>query len=284
MSARKPGETLLIPETVLKKRHDMDEMKARRVANLLVNPHISRKIVLENNTVRIRKPEYFIKRSRTRRNLALRYRRVQAKGMNTRASDKTVKKVVEIPLEDAKSNPTKTIKKTLAANSVDSSVVFVVRTVGSFEPIPNVCKRLLKELRLDEQYDGVFLRYNEEMRRKLHLVESLIVYGVLSKVAISDLIRRRGFACVNGDRTPLKDNVVVEQALGDTTGIICVEDLVFEIANCGDNFEAAATFLWPFRLQAPKSKYVEKTLNKHYTRADYGDKGEEMEEILRTML
>ncbi len=89
---------------------------------------------------------------------------------------------------------------------------------------------------------------------------------------------------MDGERVPLNNNTIVEKALEDDTGIICLEDLVHEISSVGKNFTKASNFLWPFRLTAPKTKFQKVTLNCHDTRNDYGDKGEEMEEYLRSML
>ena len=82
----------------------------------------------------------------------------------------------------------------------------------------------------------------------------------------------------------MNNNFVVENALEKDTGIICVEDLVHEISSVGTNFAKASNFLWPFRLTAPKTKFQKDKLDYHDTREDYGDKGEEMEDYLKTML
>jgi len=82
----------------------------------------------------------------------------------------------------------------------------------------------------------------------------------------------------------LNNNIVIEKALETDTGIICVEDLVHEISSVGENFARASNFLWPFRLTAPKTKFQKDKLSYKDGRDDYGDKGEEMEEYLRTML
>lgn len=109
---------------------------------------------------------------------------------------------------------------------------------------------------------------------------------------IRDLINRRGHGRASGDelapdnnvRVPLSNNLVVEKALGESTGIICIDDLVHELHTVGAHFDAVATFLWPFRLTAPKSKYQKKTLHNFDSREDYGDKGAEIEKIVRQML
>ena len=130
---------------------------------------------------------------------------------------------------------------------------------------------------------GVFIRYNTTSRKQLHLVESWVTYGVVSKSIIADLISRRGHGKIDQKRAPLSDNTIIEKSLGDETGIICVEDLVHEIFNVGKDFGKANAFLWPFRLSASKSKFQKQKLN-YQDGGDYGDRGEEMDDLVRKML
>jgi len=88
-------------------------------------------------------------------------------------------------------------------------------------------------------------------------------------------------------RIALRDNIVIEKALGDSHGIICVEDLVHELTNCsGDGvvFSACMKFLWPFRLSAPKSVYQRNTLKYLEGREDYGDMGDAIVDYVRNIL
>lgn len=50
------------------------------------------------------------------------------------------------------------------------------------------------------------------------------------------LIYKRGFAKVNGQRMPITSNTIVEQKLAKSN-IICVEDLIHEIFTVGDKFK-----------------------------------------------
>lgn len=88
---------------------------------------------------------------------------------------------------------------------------------------------------------------------------------------------------MDGKRIPLSDNILIEQALGQDTGIICAEDLVHEFHSLGENFAKANAFLWPFQLTAPKSKFQKVTLS-YKDGGDYGDRGEEMDELIKQML
>ena len=55
------------------------------------------------------------------------------------------------------------------------------------------------------------------------------------------------FFQIDGKRTPITSNDLIEQNLG-RHGIICVEDLIHEIMTVGPNFKYASNFLWPFKL------------------------------------
>lgn len=54
--------------------------------------------------------------------------------------------------------------------------------------------------------------------------------------SVRELIYKRGYGKVDKQRIPLSNNAVIEQALGKFD-ILCVEDLVHEIATAGPNFK-----------------------------------------------
>lgn len=282
----------LVPESVLKKRHDLDAMKAKREA---AKPRANKK-VFDNRRrpVRVIKPEKFLARATQRRNHEIRYKRVNKKGMQKRASNKkekrtkVVAKVGDEEVEDGGAAATTMAldaedKKevTYASNSVGADIVFAVRVRDRAGMPPNV-KKALSRMRLRHENEGVFLKYDESTRKMLHLVEPWVSYGVVSKSTISDLINRRGHGRVDGKRTPLSDNMMIENALGES-GIICVEDLVHEIHSASDGFPTASSFLWPFRLTGIHSKFQKLKLDKK-NGGNYGDCGEEMDGLIRQML
>lgn len=77
----------------------------------------------------------------------------------------------------------------------------------------------------------------------LRIIEPWVTYGVPNRKTIEQLIYKRGFGKINGQRIPLSNNFTVEGALGKED-IICVEDLINEIETCGPNFKKANNFLW----------------------------------------
>eukprot|EP00568_Trieres_chinensis_P002350 CAMPEP_0183295728 /NCGR_PEP_ID=MMETSP0160_2-20130417/3576_1 /TAXON_ID=2839 ORGANISM="Odontella Sinensis, Strain Grunow 1884" /NCGR_SAMPLE_ID=MMETSP0160_2 /ASSEMBLY_ACC=CAM_ASM_000250 /LENGTH=300 /DNA_ID=CAMNT_0025457255 /DNA_START=191 /DNA_END=1089 /DNA_ORIENTATION=- len=273
------GGLPLVPESVLKKRHDMDEMKAHRAAQQIANPRGNRKVFDKTRrSVRVRKPESFLARAVGRRNHRIRYERVRKKGMQKRASNRKVVTTAVVPSvanddEDDQRRPAsaaaalaaaageeETTEVRRAANSVGAASVFVVRVREPTYSVPPQVKNALSALRLRNANEGVFVRYTETARRLLHLVEPFVIYGVVSKSTVADLINRRGHGKLDGKRVPLSDNTVIEKALGEKDGLICVEDLVHEIHTVGESFKAASNFLWPFRLTAFRSKFQKQKL------------------------
>lgn len=278
----------LVPESVLKRKHDLDEMKANRAAQQITNPRGNRKVFSQKTKVtKVRKPESILAQARAKRNHSIRYKRVLKKGMQKRASDKKVEKTKTVTPdgvtdEDREDELKKEV--TYAANSIGANIVFIVR-IREPNGMPKNVKRVLNTLKLKRVNEGVFCRYDSTSRKMLHLVEPWITYGVPSKQMVSDLIHRRGYGKVEGKRTALSDNTIVEKVLGGQTegAIICVEDLVHEIYNVGDEFKKANSFLWTFHLAAPRSKFQKDKLN-FKDGGDYGDRGEEMDDLIRQML
>merc|ERR1712195_246534 len=66
---------------------------------------------------------------------------------------------------------------------------------------------------------------------------------------------KRGFAKINGQRVPITDNNMIEEALSEKTkgAIICLEDLVHEIYTVGPFFKECTKFLWPVKMNNPTS-------------------------------
>jgi large subunit ribosomal protein L7e len=77
----------------------------------------------------------------------------------------------------------------------------------------------------------------------IRLIEPYVTFGYPSKESISKLIYKRGFGKVNGARIPIQTNELIEKELGKF-GIICIEDLIHEIAEVGPHFKEANNFLW----------------------------------------
>lgn len=84
----------------------------------------------------------------------------------------------------------------------------------------------------------------------IKMVEPFVTFGYPTRHTIRKLIYARGYGKVNRSRIPLTDNSIINGELGKY-GIVCVEDLINEIATCGPHFKEANNFLWPFKLSSP---------------------------------
>uniref|UniRef100_A0A2K6V1I5 Large ribosomal subunit protein uL30 N-terminal eukaryotes domain-containing protein n=1 Tax=Saimiri boliviensis boliviensis TaxID=39432 RepID=A0A2K6V1I5_SAIBB len=100
---------------------------------------------------------------------------------------------------------------------------------------------------LIERIDGVSLLVQRTIAR-LH--RKKIFSGVFVK-SVRELILKRGQARVKNKTIPLTDNTVTEEHLGKF-GVICLEDLIHEIAFPGKHFQEISWFLRPFHLSVAR--------------------------------
>ena len=107
-------------------------------------------------------------------------------------------------------------------------------------------------LRLRQLHNGVFVKLNKATIQMIRLIEPYITYGYPNLETISKLVYKRGYVKEDGARIPIQSNEQIEKHLGKYE-IICAEDLIHEIANCGPHFKEASNFLWPFKLNKTKS-------------------------------
>lgn len=84
----------------------------------------------------------------------------------------------------------------------------------------------------------------------LQIISPYVSFGYPSLFTIRNLIYKRGYARVNGQRVRITSNDIIEDHL-KKFNIICVEDLIHEIYTVGDHFKEVNSFLWPFKLNAP---------------------------------
>jgi large subunit ribosomal protein L7e len=267
----------LVPESVLKRRHDLDDLKRKR--QHLEDLNGKKKSGGKNGSY-VRKPESILAKAKQRRNEQIRYNRVKKKGMQKRASKKPIQKTKEI-VEDDADEQVKVIE--YQANSVGAPYVFCIRIRDDAGNPPKCVRNILNLLRLKEPNTGVFVKYTPTTQKHLHLVEPWVVYGKPSDGIVEDLLERRSYGKVKGERVPLSDNTIIEQALGSEHGLICMEDLVHELICAGELFDVVAKFLWPFPLSAGRSEFEKKLLALKQGK-DYGDKGEEIDEYIKQML
>jgi large subunit ribosomal protein L7e len=244
-TSRIPKDSAIVPESVLKKRKSLDALKAKASAEKIQQRKTNK---TQRRTI-FKRAEKYVKEYRERERSLIRFRR-QAKNTGGYYI------------------------------SPESKLVFVVRVRGINAIAPQT-KKILQLLRLRQIHNGVFVRVNKATITMLRLVEPYITYGEPNLKTISDLIYKRGYGKINKQRIPLTNNKVIADNLGKY-GIICIEDLVHEIATVGPHFKEASNFLWPFKLSSPLGGYNKKGIS--FTEGgDYGNREEQINQFVRAM-
>lgn len=123
-------------------------------------------------------------------------------------------------------------------------------------------RKVLQLFRLRQINNGVFVRLNKATINMLRICEPYITWGYPNLKSVRELIYKRGFAKINGQRIAITSNQLIEDKLGKSN-IICTEDLIHEIFTVGLRFKYASNFLWPFKVScllmyhtAPKPKFI----------------------------
>merc|ERR1711935_975940 len=116
----------------------------------------------------------------------------------------------------------------------EQKVLFVMRLRGINGMHPKT-RHIMKVLRLLQMHNGVFMKVNKATMNNLVKVDPYIMYGYPNLKTIRDLIYKRGYAKINGQRVPITDNSIIEEQLSEKTkgAVICVEDLVNQIYTAG---------------------------------------------------
>lgn len=160
----------------------------------------------------------------------------------------------------------------------EAKLAFVIRIRGINGVDPRT-RKILQLLRLRQIHNGVFLRLNRPILKMLRLVEPYVAYGYPSLKATREVIYKRGYGKVHGERRRLASNNFIERHLGKY-GVICMEDLIHEIYTVGPNFKKVNNFLWPFKLNCPRGGFKRKLI--HFQEG--GDAGNREELISKLML
>ena len=234
-------------------------------------------------------PESILKKRKRQSELAekLRVQRQKAK-KSAVAKRKTIFKRAESYVTEYRNTERAIIReKRMAKNhgnffiEPEAKVAFVVRIRGimGVDPKP---RKILQLLRLRQIQNGVFVKLNKATINMLRTVEPYVAYGYPSLKTVRDLIYKRGFGKVRGQRIPITDNITIENAL-KRHNILCVEDLVHEIYTCGPAFKQASNFLWPFKLRSPTGGYTKKTT--HFNEGgDAGNRGNLIGKLVQRMI
>merc|ERR1712080_716925 len=163
----------------------------------------------------------------------------------------------------------------------EPELAFVLRIRGINQVSPKV-KKVLQLFRLRQVNNGVFIKLNKATTNMLRICEPYITWGTPNLKTVRELVYKLGFIKVDGNRTPITSNDLIEEKMGKF-GMICTEDLIHEIFTVGENFKYASNFLWPFKLNNPTGGWKKK-VNHFVEGGDYGCREEKINELLRNMI
>ncbi|KAK9229631.1 hypothetical protein WN944_022594 [Citrus x changshan-huyou] len=231
-----------VAETVLKKRKSTEALALTRKAQLELGKYGHGQKNKKSKVEDIKRPEQFIKQ----------YRDQELDLIRMKQRGKRSKKVIGKP---------------------KSKLLFIIRIQGTSDMHPKT-KKILYNLRLRRIFSGVFVRATDGMLEVLQKVEPYVTYGYPNLANVKELTYKKGYATVDRQRIPLTDNNIIEQTLGKY-GIICIEDIVHEIANVGPHFKEVINFLGPLTLNKPEGGL----LGKKQPFKDGGEAGNREEEI-----
>merc|ERR1712173_279220 len=94
----------------------------------------------------------------------------------------------------------------------EPKLAFVMRIRGINQVAPKV-KKVLQLLRLRQINNGVFIKLNKATINMLRICEPYITWGVPNSKSVRELIYKRGFLKVDGNRTAITSNDLVEGSL-----------------------------------------------------------------------
>jgi len=163
----------------------------------------------------------------------------------------------------------------------EPKVAIVVRIRGILGVSPKV-KKILRLLRLRQLHSATFVKISGPMIKMLQLVEPYVAYGYPNLKTIREIVYKRGYASVRGQRLRITDNRIIYKNL-KRFNVICMEDVIHEIYTVGRAFKWVNKFLWPFKLRPPRGGFVKKRT--HFTEGgDAGNRERYINKLIRKML
>lgn len=213
LQPRRPGESIKVAETVLKRR-DRNLKAAAQRAEQRVRSKKSQKDI-KKGKLNIIRAEKLVKNARTR----------TMDGHRLKTQDKKKKPKLQ-----------KGMVLTVARNG---------RMGGTKE-----VKRAMRELGLRKRHQMTFHLNNEETSKRLQIAKPFCFWGVPAFKAVFDIVHKKAeFRDKDAQhgRTVLSDNILIEKHLGDL-GVLCTEDLAHVIHTGGKGFKEVMARLCPVTL------------------------------------
>mmetsp|Transcript_37906 Transcript_37906/g.109353 ORF Transcript_37906/g.109353 Transcript_37906/m.109353 type:complete len:260 (+) Transcript_37906:40-819(+) len=244
---RRPGESLKVAQTVLKRRDRNLKAAADRAAQIA--------------KIRVAQKEY--KKGKLR---IIRAETVVRNAM-TKMADKRRIRIARKKEPEPK----------LQAESNTVVIVRNGRLGGSRET-----KQALREMGLPKRNTLIFAPNTREVAKKLQTVKPFAFWGRANFKVIFNLVHKKAMFKDPEDPKslqPLSDNALIEKHLG-ALGVLCTEDLAHILFTNGKHFKEVNERLWPFRLGELRKagKMV------HEKKFTYGNLGSGINQALRKLV
>ena len=124
-------------------------------------------------------------------------------------------------------------------------------------------QKILSQYGLKEVNNVAFLHSTPDVVRGLLLIQNYVAFGYPTKQVVAELVRKRGYIKgKDGKRMPITDNNLIEELLGASAGVICLEDIIDALVTRSEFFEQVRSVLWPIQL-APLKEDSTKAATKH---------------------
>ncbi|EDW80242.1 uncharacterized protein Dwil_GK21063 [Drosophila willistoni] len=205
------------------------------------------------------------------------FRRAESFVMGYLKAERTAKRIKQTIL---RTNVTQ--QSATAAEDTNSRLLLVMRHSGK-KIFDKTTTDILKTLRLGLRHNAVFVENTKENQLLLRVIEPFVVYGFPSLSTIRELLFKKGFARIDGKKTAIQSNTMVEQQLGEQ-GVICLEDIIHEIYTVGPNFAAVNNFLCAFTMSSPRDGWKKKVSVSFKRGGEYGDRGQGINELIARCL
>lgn len=129
---------------------------------------------------------------------------------------------------------------------------------------------------------AVFVKVTQAVLSMLKTVENYITWGEPSKKIVSELIYKKAFGKVNGERVQIKSNELIEKQIGGE--ILCFEDIINEVLTVGKQFHQIKEFIYPFKLTTPEGLLVSRLRKPVSKDGHWGYRGSEINEYIEAMI
>lgn len=157
----------------------------------------------------------------------------------------------------------KRIKRIIYTNRLfqqnkDDSKLLVVMRHRAHKIHSEEVNAILRTLGLRRLHNTVLLKNDVETNALLKLVEPYVTFGYPTIQTVRDLIFKHGYLSVQGKKTAMNSNKLIEEQLGQF-GVICIEDIVHELFTVSTHFKSIRSKLLPFVVSVCFGKFLRQT-------------------------